>query len=316
VRYHATSRYVAWLINATGATCVDPPALYHGNNVELRWLPKKETFAGEPLPMELELTRWRDQAPSLEWWRQNMAQRIREDKIRATADVDLPDGSRTIGIPLRVDAATGADAVAILKGQLSPVESHGSYLVEVRLKDIEQGWEETVEPKTIVVVPKSWWPSVAGALRRTIPVGVLLSLALLFVYRERLKDAALTPKAPFDFAVQNAGKLIFTKPGQRKAIRLVASDAGIRVDMGHGSGVREPAALFAPVDRVNLIYRLSSRGHGWEYRQTEKDKPSGEYAPLGERGVEISFLDFVKRSTVDLRHGDHVVRICHSSYVS
>jgi hypothetical protein len=245
-----------------------------------------------------------------------MAQRIRHESVRATADVYLPDGSRTIGIPLKMEPGTDADAIVVLKGHLSRADSDGSYLVEVRLKDIERGWEETVQPKTIVVAPRSWGRAVIGALRPTLAVGVLLCLSLIFVYRERLKDSAVTPKAPFDFAIQNTGKTILTEPGQRKAIRFVAGDGGIQVDIGRRSDGPGPTAVFAPVDRTSLSYRFCGRGHGWEYRQTERDQPSGEYAPLGERGFEISFLDFVKRSTVDLRHGNHVVRIRHSSYVS
>ena len=205
IRYHATSRYVTWLIHAPGVTCVDPPAAYFGNNAE---------------------------------------------------------------------------------------------------------------PGAIAAAPESWWPDGAGGPRLAMAVGVLLSVSLLVVYREQLRDLSLTPKAPFDFAIQNAGNTAFTKPGQRKAIRCIAGNDGIRVDIGRRGVGNRPTAVFAPVDRTSLSYRLCGSGRGWEYRQVQEDKLSGEYAPLGERGVEISFLDFVQRSTVDLRHGNHVVRISHSAYMS
>ena len=204
VRYHATSRYVTWLINAPGVTCVDPPAAYYG-------------------------------------------------------------------------------------------------------------WE-TAEPRTTVVDPAPWW-SLAAAPRLAVALGTLLCFSLVFVYREQLKDLSITPKAPFDFAIQNAGNTTFTKLGQRKAVRFSIDEKGIRVDLGRRVG-RGATAVFAPTDRTSLSYRLYGKGNGWEYRQNRGDKVSGEYIPLGERGVEISFLDFVQRSTVDLKHGDRVVRIRHSSYTS
>jgi hypothetical protein len=317
VRYLATSRYVTWLINASGVTCVDPPAAYYGNNVELRWLADAKVFVGAPLPIDLELTRWFDEGPSLEWWRSHMAERIASGHVKATANVLLPDGSRTTGIPLKVDPATDANAVLALTGRLSRADSQGSYVVSVRLTDAEQGWEETVEPATVVVAPASWW-LVAGSRtpQFAMGVGALLCFSLLFIYREQLKELSITPKAPFDFAVLQNGKTTFTKLGQRKAIRFTSGDDGIRIDIGR-RGIRNgPTAVFAPTDRSSLNYRLRGSGHGWEYRLIQGDRLPGEYAPLGESGVEVSFLDFVQRSTVDLRHGNHVVRIRHSSYTS
>jgi hypothetical protein len=164
--------------------------------------------------------------------------------------------------------------------------------------------------------PESWWPAGAGAPRLAMAVGVLLGFSLLVVYREQLKDLSLAPRAPFDFAIQNAGKTAFTKLGQRKAIRFIAGEEGIRVDIGRRRVGKAPTAVFAPVDRTSLSYRLRGSGRGWEYREVQGSRLSGEYAPLGERGVEISLLDFVQRSSVDLKHGDHVVRITHSSYIS
>jgi len=313
VRYHATSRYVTWLINAPGVTCVDPAAAYYGNNVELRWSTSKPVSAGEPLPIELELTRWLDEGPTLKWWRDHMGQRVSTGSITATANVSLPDGSRTLGIPLTVEPANDANSVVVLRGRLPHAESRGSYVVNARLTDVEQGWEESLEPKTIVVAPESWWPV---APRMIMALGALLGVSLAFVYREQLKDLSLTPKAPFDFAIYQAGKTAFTKQGQRKAIRFLAGDKDIRVDMGRRGVRRQSTAVFVPTDRSSLSYRLRGSGPGWEYRMNQGDKSFGDYVPLGERGVEVSFLDFVQRSTVDLKHGDHVVRISHSSYTA
>jgi hypothetical protein len=313
VRYHATSRYVTWLINAPGVTCVDPPAAYYGNNVELRWLTSKPVSAGEPLPIELELTRWLDEGPSLKWWRDHMAQRVSSGSITATASVSLPDGSRTLGIPMTVESANDANTVVVLRGRLPRAESKGSYVVNVRLTDVEQGWEESLEPNIMAVAPESWLPvtpHIAMAL------GAVLCISLVFVYRDQLKDLSLTPKAPFDFAIHQAGITTFTKPGQRKAIRFIAGDKGLRVDIGRRGIRRQPTAVFVPTDRSSLSYRLRGSGQGWEYRMNQGDKSFEDYVPLGERGVELSFLDFVQRSTVDLKHGDHVVRISHSSYTA
>jgi hypothetical protein len=177
------------------------------------------------------------------------------------------------------------------------------------------GWEGTIGPTTNAA-PESWWASRAGAPRVAMAVGALACFSLLLVYREQLKDFSFTPEAPFDFAIQNEGNTAFTESGRRKAIRFRAGDGGIRVDIGRRGVGSGPAAIFVPTDRSSLSYRLSARGRGWEYRQNRGDKVSEEYVPLGERGVEISFLDFVQRSTVDLRHGNHVVRISHSSYIS
>ena len=198
VRFHATSRYVTWLIDAPGVTCVDPPSVYYGNDVEA-----------------------------------------------------------------------------------SPV---------------------TVE--------RARWPRLVAAL------GAMLCVSLVFVYREQIKDLSLTPKAPFDFAIQSAGNTTFTESGKRKGIRFSAQQKGIRVDVGRRTAGRGATALFAPIDRNSLNYRLYGKGHGWEYRQNHGDNLPGDFVPLGEKGVEISFLDFVQRSTVDLKYGDHVVRIRHSSYTS
>jgi hypothetical protein len=316
VRYHATSGYVTWLINASAVTCVHPSAAYYGNNVELRWLKGDKVFAGGPLPIGLELTRWSDPGPSLEWWRGHMAQRISSGSVKATANVNLPDGSRALGIPLKVETSTNVDSVLVLKGQLSRADSQGSYVVSVRLVDDEQGWEETIEPESITVAPESWWPAGPGAPKLAIAVGGLLCFSLLLVYRDQLKDFSSVPKAPFDFAIQNAGTTTFTKLGQRKTIRFEADDDGIRVSIGRRGVGKGPTAVFAPADRSSLNYRLCGSGHGWEYRQILGGKMSGEFVPLGERGVEISFLYFVQRSTVDLRHGNHLVRISHSSYIS
>jgi hypothetical protein len=315
VRHHATSRYVTWLINAPGVTCVNPPVAYYGNNVELRWVQRKGVSAGEPLPIELQLTRWQDDGPSLEWWRHHVAPRVSGGSIKATANVSLPDGSRRLGIPLNVEPATDGDSILSLKGQLSRADSQGSYVVSVRLMDVGQGWEETVEPGTIEVSPESWWPVGVGGQRVALAAGTLLCISLLVVYREPLKDLSLTPKAPFDFAIQNGGSTSFTKPGQRKSIRFVAADDGIRVDIGRRGVGRRPTVVFSPVDRNSLTYQLCASGRGWEYRQSQ-GQHTGEYVPLGEKGVALSFLDFVQRSTVDLKHGNHVVRISHASYTS
>jgi hypothetical protein len=317
VRYHATSRYVTWLINAPGVTCVDPPAAYYGNNVELRWLAEKTVAAGESLPIELALTRWVDEGPSLQWWRNYLAQRISTGSMKATANVSLPDGSRTLGIPLTVEAATDGNNVLLLKGQLSRASAQGPHVVSVRLNDAEQGWEETVEPRTTVVAPEAWWPVAGGrGPRLAAALGALLCFSLVFVYREQIRDLSITPKAPFDFAIREREKTTFTKPDQRKAIRFVAGDKGIRVDIGRRRVGKQPTAVFTPTDRNSLTYRLRGSGHGWEYRMKQGEKPSGDYVPLCERGVEVSFLDFVQRSTVELRYGEHVVRISHSSYTS
>jgi hypothetical protein len=318
VRHHATSRYVTWLINAPAVTCVDPPAAYYGNNVELSWLTDDKPSAGRPLPIELQLTRspsGEDQGPSIEWWRSHLAQRISAGSVKATANVSLPDGSRTLGIPLKVGPAMDAHSILDLRGHLSRVDSPGSYVVSVRLTDVEQGWEETAEPTTIVVAPESWWPAGASGPRLAI-LGGLVCCSLLFVYRDQLKDFSSTPQAPFDFAIRNAGETTVTKQGQRKAIRFIVGEESIRIDIGRRAVGNGPTAVLAPTDRSSLSYRLCGSGHGWEYRQTFGGKMPGEYVPLGERGVEISLLYFVQRSTVDLRHGDHVVRISHSSYVS
>ena len=71
-------------------------------------------------------------------------------------------------------------------------------------------------------------PAGVGALQLSIVAGVLLSFALGFVYREQLKDLSFTPKAPFDFAIQNNGKTVFTEQGKPKVIRFVAGDDGDR----------------------------------------------------------------------------------------
>jgi hypothetical protein len=139
---------------------------------------------------------------------------------------------------------------------------------------------------------------------------------LLVVYRVQLKDLSTTPKAPFDFAIRNAGNTTFTRQGQRKAIRFIAGNAGIHVDIGQRRAGHGPAAVFTPAGRTSLSYRLYSVGQGWEYRLVRGEKLSAEYVPLGEKGIEISFLDFVQRSSLDLRHGNHVARISHSSYTS
>ena len=317
VRYHATSRYVTWLINAPEVTCVEPPGAYYGNNVELRWSPGKQTSAGEPLPIQVELTRWPgDQGPSLEWWRGHMAQRVSSGSIKATADVHLPDGSRTLGIPLTVENRTNGDAVLLLKGQLTRADSRGPYMINVRLTDGEQGWEESIEPMAVEVAPESWLPAGVNAPRLAMAIGVLLCFSLVVVYRDQLKELSITPKAPFDFAVHNGGRTSLTKAGQRKAIRFVAGKDGIRVDIGRRGFTRGSTAVFVPVDQSSMSYRLSGNGHGWEYRQVRGDKSRGEFVPLGEKGVAIAFLDFVQRSTVDLKHGNHVVRISHASYTS
>jgi hypothetical protein len=245
-----------------------------------------------------------------------MAQRVSTGGIKATADVNLPDGSRALGIPLKVETTTDAEAVLLLKGQLSRADLRGPYLMNVRLMDVEQGWEEASEPAVFEVAPERWLPAGVGALQLSIAAGVLLSFALVFVYREQLKDLSFTPKAPFDFAIQNSGKTIFTEQGKRKVIRFVAGDDGIRVDIGRRGAGKMPTVIFVPKDRNTLSYRFYGMGHGWEFRQNQGDKLTGEYTLLGESGIEISFLDFVQRSTVDLKHGNHVVRISHASYIS
>ncbi|MEX2261865.1 MAG: hypothetical protein WD696_07925 [Bryobacteraceae bacterium] len=151
-RRRATSQYATWLIDAPQATCVEPRSAYHGNNVDLRWLPDKPVHAGDPLAIELHLWKWSEHDPSLEWWRTYMSEQIQSKSVTAVATVSPPEGP-PIPVVLEAKVTSWLKEVLVLTGRLPEAAVAGSYRIGAKLVvgDSNRTWEETVAPKTFHV---------------------------------------------------------------------------------------------------------------------------------------------------------------------
>jgi len=311
-RYHATQNYTVWLIRAPNATCVEPGTAYHGSNVELRWVPGSSSWYR--LDIHADMMRSAEGPPSLDWWRNHLAERIRQKQVVAVAKIWPPNSSQPIDVSLEPEPVSEGDAVLRFAARRWRPAT-GTYRCEVKVV-VGKGdlaWEERLPAQDLVVPAWPWWVY-------TVFVAFVLTLTLIIWWfvgarvRAFVDDTVFwwrTRRASFAFVIHTADGPVVTEARHPKAVRITATPAGLDVDCGIRTNGHHPAAFFEASDRGNYRLYVGS-GKDWQYRRLTETDTTPAFVTLRQNGVTISLLDFVqKHAAFDVRHSDATVQIRH-----